>query len=98
MTARPQVKAYFKDTEVSKIIITDATLTIVGTAEEQIGILEWFDEVPLRVKAIDDDEEEGVDLLNFASQPSNLVSKARFPINPLLRFIYSLLGFFLLST
>ena len=99
MTARPQVKAYFKDTEVSKVIITNATLTIVGTAEEQIGILEnWFDEVPLRVKAIDDDEEEGVDLLNFASQPSNLVSKARFPIKPLLHFIYSLLGFLLLST
>jgi hypothetical protein len=34
----------------------------------------WFDEVLVIVTAIDDDIEEGVDLLNFASKPSNLVS------------------------
>lgn len=34
----------------------------------------WFDEVEIRVTAINDDIEEGVDYLHFASQPSNLVS------------------------
>ena len=34
----------------------------------------WSEEVILRITAIDDDIEEGANLLNFASQPSNLVS------------------------
>ncbi len=34
----------------------------------------WSDEVLIAVTAIDDEIEEGVDLLNFASRPSNLVS------------------------
>ena len=33
----------------------------------------WSDEVLLRITAIDDEYEEGVDWLNFASQPSTLV-------------------------
>jgi hypothetical protein len=33
----------------------------------------WSKEVLVAVNAIDDNVEEGVDLLNFASQPSNLV-------------------------
>ena len=33
----------------------------------------WYDAVTVRVSAIDDEYEEGVDWLNFASQPSNLV-------------------------
>lgn len=35
----------------------------------------WYEEVLLLVTAIDDEIEEGVDLLNFASKPSNLVSE-----------------------
>jgi hypothetical protein len=37
----------------------------------------WSDEVLIAVTAIDDEIEEGVNLLNFASRPSNLVSKIR---------------------
>lgn len=37
---------------------------------------DWFVEKRIKVSAIDDDLEEGVDLLNFASQPSSLVRES----------------------
>ena len=43
------------------------TTTLVFTSDN------WSDEVLLRITAIDDEYEEGVDWLNFASQPSTLV-------------------------
>jgi hypothetical protein len=38
----------------------------------------WFVKQEVRVTAIDDDIEEGVDYLNFAKRPSNLVSSSVF--------------------
>lgn len=46
----------------------------VETATITFDATNWTDEVTVAVTAINDNIEEGLDLLNFASQPSNLVS------------------------
>lgn len=56
---------------------TDRTQVYVNGSETTSLIFtsaNWSEEVLLVVTAIDDDVEEGVDLLHFAPQPSNLVS------------------------
>ena len=55
-------------TNPSKVYVNDSeSTTLVFTSDN------WYKEVLLRVTAKDDEFEEGVDLLNFASQPSSLV-------------------------
>ena len=53
-----QAQVYVNGSESAKLLFTGAN---------------WSKEVLVAVNAIDDNVEEGVDLLNFASQPSNLV-------------------------
>jgi hypothetical protein len=53
-----QLQVYVNGSEGAKLLFTGAN---------------WSKEVLVAVNAIDDNVEEGVDLLNFASQPSNLV-------------------------
>jgi hypothetical protein len=63
----------------------------------------WFQRVMIRVTAIDDNIEEGVDFLNFASQPSNLghiqgpllLSGGESPLVPQGMFCTSLFRYFL---
>lgn len=57
-------------TERTQVYVNGSEIaTLIFTAQN------WSDEVLLHVTAIDDKIEEGVNLLNFASQPSNLVRR-----------------------
>ena len=55
-----QTQVYVNGSESDKLVFTGAN---------------WSKEVLIVVNAIDDNIEEGVDFLNFASQPSNLVRR-----------------------
>ena len=58
-----RTQVYVNESETAKLIFSSTN---------------WSTEVLLVVTAIDDEIEEGVDWLNFASQPSNLVSNISF--------------------